>query len=276
VPTKDQYELILQLLAGLKQTDYPNYEVILVDNGSTDSRVLALYETLKLQDPSLRVLLRREPFNFSRSINRGVEVARGDAVLFLNNDIEILEPTWLKEMVSCLQYGGVGIVGARLLYPDRSLQHAGVIVGFGGLAGHWYIGQAKDFPGPQGRLRVRNSYSAVTGACLLATRSCLVATGPLDEHDFAIAYNDVDFCMRARGLGFRVVWTPFATLIHHESASRGSDETPENLDRFNLEKQNLAKRHSTGGYVDPAVSPWMSRDRAYPEPVKLQDLPEAR
>ena len=117
---------------------------------------------------------------------------------------------------ACFAFDDVGVVGAKLLYPDRTIQHVGVIAGLGGYAGHWFIGQDEDFPGPMGRLRVRQSLSVVTGACMLVSKDCLRSTGPLDEEAFPIAYNDVDFCLRAVDKGFRVVWTPFATLIHHE------------------------------------------------------------
>ena len=275
IPTKDRYDLISQVLSGLQKTDYPHLDVICVDNGTTDEKVLQLYRSRE-ESGELRALRTQETFNFSRSINLGLAAARGEFILLLNNDIEVVEPDWLKEMVSCFSYSQVGIVGAKLLYPDSSIQHAGVMVGFGDLAGHWYIGEKLDFPGPQGRLRVRNSFSAVTGACLLMSRKCLEAVGNLNEYDFAIAYNDVDFCLRARKLGFSVIWTPFATLLHHESASRGSDETPENRERFDFEKQNLKKRHSTQTYLDPASSPWLSRDRSYPVTLHLTALPGAR
>jgi GT2 family glycosyltransferase len=173
-------------------------------------------------------------------------------ILLLNNDIEILEPGWLKEMASCFAYPEVGVVGAKLLYPDRTLQHAGVIVGYSGLAGHWFLEHSENFPGPTARLWVRQSLSAVTSACLLVSREALRRVGPLDETRFAIAYNDVDLCLRALAAGYRIVWTPFATLVHHESASRGSDETPANIVRFGREKDNLRDR-SLRGLCDQSV-----------------------
>jgi GT2 family glycosyltransferase len=197
-------------------------------------------------------------------------------MLLVNNDIEVTEPGWLKEMVSCLAWSDVGIVGAKLMYPNGLSQHLGVIVGFGGYAGHWFMEQAERFTGPMGRLAVRQSLTAVTGACLLITRTCWEAAGPMDAERFRIAYNDIDLCLRARKAGFRVVWTPFARLTHHESASRGSDETPQNIARFEQEKANLLLAHGTDRFIDPAINPWMTRDRSYPDARLLDRLPPAR
>jgi GT2 family glycosyltransferase len=277
IPSRDGFDLIERVLRGLvEETDYPTLEVIVVDNGSTDPRVLALYERYRQGTVPFRAEIKPEPFNFSRSTNRGLALAKGSFLLLLNNDVEILEPGWLKEMVSCFDYADTGIVGSRLLYPDRTIQHAGVIVGFGELAGHWYLRRAADFPGPMGRLRVRQSLSCVTGACLLMSRRTLEAVGPLDEDAFAIAYNDVDLCLRAVAAGLRVVWTPFATLIHHESATRGNDETARNVARFREEQRNLRQRHRTDDFPDRAISPWYSKDRSEPVPRLLPHLPCVR
>jgi GT2 family glycosyltransferase len=276
IPSLESLHLISRVLDGLSRTDYPHMEIIVVDNGSRNPEVLALYEAWRKGDMPFSAFIEERPFNFAAAINDGAAQARGDFILLLNNDIEILDEEWLKEMVSCFAYPDVGIVGAKLLYPNRTLQHAGVIVGLGGYAGHWHIQRPEDFPGPMGRLGVRQSLSAVTGACLLISRACLERTGPLDEQRFALAYNDIDLCLRARDAGFRVVYTPFATLLHHESASRGSDETIQNAARFAREKANLLERHGTGVFLDPALNPWYSRNRSDPEPVALPALPEAR
>lgn len=277
IPNRDSFDLIVRVLRGvMEETDYPDLEVIVVDNGSQDARVLDLYEQRKAQAKAFAAIVEPEPFNFSRAINKGVRRATGDFVLLLNNDVEILEPGWLLEMVGCFAYPDVAIVGAKLLYPDRTLQHAGVIVGFGGLAGHWYLNAPENFPGPLGRLWVRQSMSCVTGACLLVSRAALDRLGPFDEELFAIAYNDVDLCMRAVAAGMRIVWTPFAALVHHESASRGSDETEENIDRFRREQDNLRARHATDRYADFAINPWYSTDRSIPVVVMAPTLPPQR
>jgi O-antigen biosynthesis protein len=277
VPSRDALPLIGRVVDGLlESTDYPALEIVVVDNGSTDPGVLALYHDLARRAPGFRVSIEPGPFNFSRAVNRGVAMANGELVLLLNNDVEIVERGWLKEMVSCFDYDEVGIVGAKLLYPDRTLQHAGVIAGLGGYAGHWFVGQRDGFPGPMGRLRVRQSLSVVTGACMLVSKACLRRVGPFDETTFPVAYNDVDFCLRAVNSGFRVIWTPFACLVHHESASRGSDETEENVDRFNRDKANLRGRHRTDTLEDRAFNPWYSKGESVPHPICLDRLPKAR
>ena len=276
IPSRDAPELIGQVLDGvLRRTDYPDLEIVVVDNGSTDPRTLALYSE-HAADPRLRVDLEPADFNFSRAVNKGAALATGEWLLLLNNDIEIERPDWLREMVSCFHPPDVGIVGAKLLYPDRRLQHAGVIAGLGGYAGHWFIGEREDIPGPMNRLRARQSLSVVTGACMLISRACWRAVGSFDEEVFPIAYNDVDYCLRATGAGFRVVWTPFATLIHHESASRGSDETPENIARFDRDKAALVARHRTDILEDRAYSPWYSRHDSIPRIGNRNDLPAPR
>lgn len=277
IPSRDGLPLISRVLDGLtRRTDYPALDVTVVDNGTTDPAVLALYERVARGRVPVRVDLRPEPFNFSRAVNRGVAQSSGDLLLLLNNDVEILAEDWLKEMVSCFDHPGTGIVGAKLLYPNRTIQHMGVIAGLSDLAGHWYIGKPAGFPGPQGRFLVRQSLSVVTGACLLVSRACWTAAGPFDEDVFPVAYNDVDFCLRALHQGFRTVLTPFATLIHHESASRGSDETARNVARFNRDKAALRDRHGTAGFEDRAFNPWLSKHHRDFPPVLLTRLPAER
>jgi GT2 family glycosyltransferase len=277
IPNRDSFALIARLLADLKgKTDYPDLEIVVSDNGTTDPRVLRLYAEAAHGPIPFAAEIEPESFNFSRQVNRGIARASGELVLLLNNDIEVVDPGWLREMVSCFDYLGTGVVGARLVYPNGRLQHAGVIVGLGGLAGHWFGGQHQSYPGPMARLHVRQSLTAVTGACMLISRPCLAAVGGFDETDFGIAYNDVDFCLRAAALGFRTVWTPFATLIHHESASRGSDETRANRARFARDKAALRRRYRTVDYEDRAFSPWYARGGSDSELATLDRLPKAR
>ncbi|WP_245443660.1 glycosyltransferase family 2 protein [Labrys okinawensis] len=277
IPNRDSPALIARLLTDLyERTDYADFEVIVVDNGSTDARTLSLYETMRGQHRNFRTVITPEPFNFSRQVNRGMREANGQAILLLNNDIEVIAADWLKEMVSCLDYPETGIVGARLLYPSGRLQHAGVIVGLGGLAGHWYANAAQDSSGPMNRLKVRQTLSAVTGACMLISRQCYAQVGEFDETAFAIAYNDIDYCLRAAAVGQRTVWTPFATLTHHESATRGSDETKANKERFQREKEALRQKYHTDTFEDPAYSPWYSRHLAAPREILPPILPLSR
>ena len=275
IPNRDNLALIARIVHDLGQrTAYPALEIVIVDNGSTDPEVLGFYEANRGE--RFHVDLVAEPFNFSRMCNRGARLARGEALLFLNNDIEVLEPGWLDEMVECLEFSQTGIVGARLLYPDGSLQHAGVIVGLGEAAGHWHIAEPADTPGPMGRLAVRQTIGAVTGACMLVTRACFEALGGFDEVAFPIAYNDVDLCVRARHAGFRTVWTPFATLTHHESVSRGSDAEGENALRFKAEQARLQECHATRTVIDEAFSPFYDRRYSRPHLILPDDLPDAR
>jgi GT2 family glycosyltransferase len=277
VPNRDAFRLMSLLTEGLfEATDYPDFELIVVDNGTTDPDTLALYDKLKQRHANFTLLMQPAPFNFSAQVNSGVRLATGGAVLLLNNDIEVIEPGWLAEMVGCLGYAGAGIVGARLIYPVGGLQHAGVVVGLGGLAGHWYSQRPADFPGPMGRLAVRSALTAVTGACMLISRECFEATGPFDETNFAVAYNDVDFCLRARDAGFRTIYTPFATLVHHESASRGRDEVGRNRPRFLRDQAALLERHGVADFLDPVLSPWRDRVQTEPQRISLQALPRAR
>ncbi len=272
IPNRDSFDLIARLLDDLdRRTDYPDFETIVIDNGSTDPRVPALYRR-----HGVRAEIRPAPFNFAAMVNRGAELATGDAILLLNNDISVIDPGWLDEMVECLAYPGTGIVGARLLFPDGRVQHAGVILGHGGLAGHWYYKAGAEERGEMGRLACRNSLSAVTGACMLVRRACWEALGGMDAARFAVAYNDVDFCARARGAGWGVAWTPFATLHHHESVSRGADLVGEKARRFQREKAALAEIHGTGELLDPALSPWYSRFQSRPRVVVGDRLPAAR
>jgi GT2 family glycosyltransferase len=277
IPNRDSFPLISRVLADLaNRTSYPDFEIIVIDNGTTEPRVLNLYAKTKEGMIPFRFDINPEPFNFSRQVNRGIAMASGELILLLNNDIEVMEREWLREMVSCFSYPATGIVGARLLYPNLRLQHAGVIVGLGDLAGHWFGGKRRHYPGPMARLHVRQSLTAVTGACMLISRACLDKVGAFDEQEFGIAYNDIDFCLRSVAIGFRVVWTPFATMIHHESATRGSDETPANRDRFERDKESLRRRYNTDTFEDRAFSPWYARDRFEPAPILLTQLPKAR
>ena len=183
---------------------------------------------------------------------------------------------WLAEMVECLAYEATGIVGARLLYPSGRVQHNGVIVGLGDAAGHWYVDGEPDDPGPMGRFFVRQTLSAVTAACMLVTRTCFETLGGFDDESFAIAYNDVDFCMRARAVGLRTIWTPFATLIHHESVTRGSDEHGEANVRFKAEMARLQARHGTQTMIDDAYSPFYDRRESRPYIIAPDALPALR
>jgi GT2 family glycosyltransferase len=277
IPNKNSFALISQILEDVFQrTDYPALEVLVIDNGTKDRDVIALYERYASDHSNFFFHISDEDFNFSRAINKGMKFATGEHFLLLNNDIQVIEVDWLKEMVSCLAYEKTGIVGAKLLYPNNKIQHVGVIAGFGGLAGHWYLNKSANYGGPMNRLHVRNSMTCVTAALMLISGDCAKSIGAWDEENFVVAYNDVDYCLRAYKAGFRIIWTPFACLYHHESASRGSDMVGEKQVRFEREKNNLRRIHKTANFNDPTLNPAYSRNKSEPDLVDPTSVAVAR
>ena len=228
---------------------------------------------LNLPSNKVRVIRDESEFNFSRLNNIGVRGANGDFVCLMNNDIEILTPDWLEEMLSFAQHPDVGCVGAKLWYPNGTLQHGGVLIGIGGVANHAHYKQHKGAAGYFGRAILHQSFSAVTGACLLVRKKVYEEVHGLDEQ-LAVAFNDVDFCLRVRELGYRNVWTPYAEMIHHESLSRGGDETPERRQRFVGEVNFMISRWGKKLCTDPAYNPNLTFDYedfslAWPPRVEL-------
>ncbi|HJR21458.1 MAG TPA: glycosyltransferase family 2 protein, partial [Dongiaceae bacterium] len=258
IPTRDRKDLLEACIDSLdRATSYRDKEIIILDNDSVEAESKAYLATLS-QRPDVRILSAPGPFNYPRLINLGVSHARGDLLMTLNNDIEAFEPDWLSEMVSQVSRPGVGVVGCLLLYPDRSVQHAGVIVGLSGVAGHMYADATSDDPGYAGRIYVAQDLSAVTGACQLMRRSLFEQLGGLDERHLAVAYNDIDFCLRVREAGLRVIYTPHARLLHHHSASRGSDIRIERLASFTWEREYMRSRWAHVIFDDPFFNPNLS------------------
>lgn len=258
IPTRNGEALVRQCLDSLKQTAYPAYEVILVDNGSDDSAALALFAEREAEG-EIRIVRDDRPFNFSMLNNNAVHcAARGEFVLLMNNDIEIVHPSWLDEMVGAAMEPGVGCVGARLWYPDGRLQHGGVIL-VCGVAGHAHKYLPRGEHGYMGRAVLAQDFVAVTAACLLVRRSIYEEVGGLDE-SLAVAFNDVDFCLRVHGAGYRNHWTPYAELIHHESVSRGYENTPEKQMRFQREIDTLQSRWAALLKKDPSYNPNLTYD----------------
>ena len=254
IPTRDARHLLEPCVESLiSHTAYENFELLVVDNGSSAPDAVEYLAALE-QRQVARVLRYPRPFNFSAINNFAVAQARGEVVGLLNNDLEFIEPHWLEEMVSHALRPGVGAVGARLLYPDRTVQHAGVILGIGGIADHLHKNLPAEAPGYCGRARLTQDFSAVTAACLLVRREIYLEVRGLDE-SFAVAFNDVDFCLRLRERGLRNVWTPFATVIHHESKSRGSEDTLAKVLRFRGEMRRLKARWGQALFTDPAYNP---------------------
>ncbi len=255
IPTRDRAPLLRKCLESIfARTDYENYEVIVLDNESSEPDALNYLSSL---GERVRVERVDGPFNYSRLNNRGAELARGEFLLLLNNDIEVMNASWLSEMVSHGVRPEVGVVGARLWYPEGPLQHGGVILGAGGIAGHAHAGLRHEH-GYFARAHLVQNFSAVTFACALVRRELYQRLGGLDEEHLAVAFNDVDFCLRARAAGAEVIWTPHAELHHDESASRGFDDSSAKQVRFLAEIEYM--RATWGDLLehDPAYNPNLS------------------
>ncbi|MBM4068451.1 MAG: glycosyltransferase [Planctomycetes bacterium] len=219
IPTKDKVALLRQCVQSiLRQTGYANYEIILVDNQSVEPATHAYYDSLR-SDPRIRIIDYAESFNYSTANNIGVRHAVGERLLFLNNDTEVLEAGWLDELVRWADRPEIGVVGAKLLYSNRTVQHAGVILGMSGFCGHIYRGVAPDHAGMFGSLNWYRNYLAVTGACLMMRRDVFERIGGFDD-GYRLGYGDIEICLRAIKHGYRVVCTPFAPMLHHEGRTR--------------------------------------------------------
>lgn len=260
IPTRNAQALVRQCVTSIqRRSTYPDWEILLVDNGSDEPAALAYFQQLA-QQPRIRVLRDDRPFNYSALNNLAVAQAQGEVIALLNNDIEVITPGWLEEMVSLALQPGVGAVGARLWYPNRTLQHGGVLLGPGGLAVHANKGLPRGLNGYAGRAALLQGFSAVTAACLVVRKSLYEQVGGLDEEHLAVAYNDVDFCLRLRALGLRNVWTPYAELVHHESATRGDDLAAPHRERFERERQFMFSRWQAVIDHDPAYNPNLRLD----------------
>ncbi|MNM23926.1 Hyaluronan synthase [compost metagenome] len=257
VPTRDRVELLRMCVESvLEKTDYPDYEIVVVDNQSSDQETLAYFDSLASKQ-NVRVLRYDAPFNYSEINNWAASQCTGDVICLLNNDIEVISGDWLQEMVSLAIRPEVGAVGAMLYYPDDTIQHAGVILGMYGVAGHIYGGMPRGYPGHGARALVAQTLSAVTAACLVVRREVYQEVGGLDPQ-LKVAFNDIDFCLRVRAAGYRNLWTPFAELYHHESASRGKEDTEEKLARFRDEVDFMKNRWGDALLNDPAYNPNLS------------------
>jgi O-antigen biosynthesis protein len=260
IPTRDGAAILKTCIESIRaHTRYADYEVIIIDNGSVEEETRRLFADLST-DARIRILPRPEPFNFSRLNNAAVREARGAVLAFLNNDIEVTHEDWLDEMVALALRPEAGCVGAKLLYPDGRLQHAGVVIGLGGVAGHVHRFAPGDHPGYLEKLRAAHEVSAVTAACLVIRRHVFDAVGGFDE-GLAVAFNDVDFCLKVRAAGYLNLWTPFAELVHHESVSRGRDLTPAKAQRFAAEYATMQRRWGGALLSDPYYSPHLTYDR---------------
>jgi O-antigen biosynthesis protein len=252
IPFKDQVGLLNDCVTSiLEKTSYRNFEVLLISNNSEDAKTFEFLEHIKDVDQRIRVMEHNIPFNFSEINNWGVQHARGNYILLLNNDIKVINDDWLEAMLEHIQQDNVGAVGAKLLYSDNTVQHAGVIIGILGVAGHSHKFFSDKSVGYFYRAAVTQNLSAVTGACLLTKKEVWKKIGGLDEKKFKIAFNDIDFCLKIRSLGYDIVYTPYAKLYHYESKSRGPEDTPEKQKRFAEECQLMIERWGTNRIPDP-------------------------
>ncbi len=242
IPNKDhRQDLDLCIRAMITRGTYKNLEFVVIENNSTDPETFAYYEAIQKEFPQVHVVTWTREFNYSAINNFGVQAAKGEYLLFLNNDTELIAENFVEEMLGFCQREDVGAVGARLLYQDDTIQHAGVVIGFGGVAGHTFIGLHKAENSYFHRAMCAQDYSAVTAACMMSKKSVFEAAGGFSE-DLAVAFNDIDYCMKVRSLGKLVVYAPYALLYHYESKSRGLEDTPEKVARFNREVAKFAKK----------------------------------
>lgn len=251
IPTRDGFDILQKCIESIQaKTTYPNYEILIVDNQSTCEKTIKYLHDLEQKSilgKAVRVLQYNHPFNYSAINNFAVKQANGSIVGLINNDVEVINGDWLSEMVSHAVRPDIGCVGAKLYYPDGSIQHAGVILGIGGVAGHSH----KYFPGNDVgyfcRLLTIHNVSAVTAAVLIVKKEIYFKAGMLNDKELTVAFNDVDFCLKVRQAGYRNLWTPFSALYHHESKTRGAETTPEKVARFAAEC-NVMMEH-WGGYL---------------------------
>ena len=268
IPNKDQVPVLTKCIDSLyEKTAYRNFEVLVVENNSTDPETFEYYGKIQKEHSNLKVLYYKGGFNFSAINNFAAKQAKGEMYLLLNNDIEIISENWLGEMVSLALQKNVGIVGAMLYYPNDTVQHAGVITGLGGFAGHSHKYHPRGKSGYMFRLSCVQNLSCVTAANLLVTKEAFDAANGLDE-EFTVAFNDVDFCLRIRDMGYQVLFTPYAKCYHHESISRGSDKKGEKKERFEGERNRLKGRFGDSLLRDPFYNPNLTLD--------MEDFSESR
>lgn len=262
IPNKDHAADLKKCMDSIEEkSTYRNFEFIIVENNSTEEETFAYYKEIEKRD-NVRVLYYKEDFNYSRINNFGAKEANGEYVLLLNNDTEMIEPDSIKEMLDVCMRPDVGIVGAKLLYEDNTIQHAGVIIGFGGVAGHAFIGQDRDDNGYFSRIISVQDLSAVTAACLMVRRSVFDEVEGLNE-EFKVAFNDIDFCLKVRKAGYLVVYNPYAQFYHYESKSRGQEDSADKVARFQQEIGLFGERWGELlEHGDPYYNPNLTLDKA--------------
>ena len=261
IPNRNHREDLEKCLESLKRQSYAEYEILIVENNSDAPDIFDYYQRLKRSDDRIRILKWNKPFNYSAVNNYAVSHAQGEYLLFLNNDVEFIEPSSVERMAELCCGRDTGAVGIKLLYPDGTIQHAGVVIGYGGIAGHAFLGYDHRSHGYMNRLDCVQEYSAVTAACMMVKRKAFEQCGGFDP-DFQIAFNDIDLCLRMGKAGYKIVYTPYATAWHYESKSRGREDTIRKMQRFNREVSLFCKRwRKLIRQGDPAYNPNLSLDK---------------
>jgi glycosyltransferase involved in cell wall biosynthesis len=274
IPTRNQAELLKRCLDSVREkTGYGNYEVIIVDNQSDEPETLDYLR--QLEEQGIRVLRYERPFNYSAINNFAVKEARGELLCFLNNDMEVITAEWLEEMVSHALRPEIGAVGAKLYFPDKTLQHIGIVLGLGGPAGHILYKFNGNTGGYYNRARLVCNYSAVTAACMVLRKALFEEVGGFDEKNLPVSYNDVDLCLRILAAGYRNLYTPFAQLYHHESASRGEDTASANRSRAQGEINYMWTRWGNLLLHDPGYNPGLTlsrEDYSFAAPPRIKPI----
>jgi GT2 family glycosyltransferase len=259
IPTRDHAALLERCISSIRQyTNWPQLEIIVVDNGSVEQATLDYFAQLSAE--GMRVLPMPGPFNYADLNNRAVAAASGEIIGLINNDIEALHEGWLDEIIAQLMRPNVGAVGAKLLWPNGMVQHGGILLGVGNVAGHFGNRLADADWGDHGRNQLVQQVSGVTAACLFLRKSDFEAVGGMDAAAFPVAFNDVDLCLKIRATGKAIVWTPHAKLLHAESASRGHEDTPQKRARSQREIEQLRQRWGAVLLRDPAYHPSLNLD----------------
>lgn len=256
IPTKDKVNMLADCVHSiLSKTSYENYEVLIIDNNSEEPETYEFFEEIQKKNKKVKVLSYKNEFNFSALVNYGVAQSKGEVVLLLNNDTEVINEEWLHEMVSQACRKDIGAVGAKLFYENGQIQHAGVFLYEGHPGNHIYLKREQHDPGYFNKLNLAQNYSAVTAACLAISKELYNQVGGFDEKNLKVAYNDVDFCLKIRELGYRNLFTPFAQLFHYESQSRDNDMDLEQYPRFKQEHSFMLKKWEKALTRDPFYSP---------------------
>jgi len=268
IPTKDKIDYLKRCIDSIREkTLYDNYEILIVNNNSTEKKTFEYFDKISKKN-NVRVIEYNIPFNYSKINNYAVNEARGDILVFMNNDIEIISENWLCEMIQHNLRDEIGVVGAKLYYENDTIQHAGVVLGIGGVAGHShkYFDRCKS--GYFGRLKLIQNFSAVTGALMSVRREIFEKVEGFDEN-LAVAFNDIDFCLKVREKGYRNLWTPYVEAYHYESVSRGSEDTPQKQERFKKEVLYMQNKWKNRLLNDPYYNPNLTLER---EDFSIKDI----